>query len=309
MAEISFWDLFWRSRSAKDTVTKMEQGIRSINSLILCSSAWLKNITKKTKGRPVGGECCSWSSHFCPFVPDFGHMKRSVEEKKSRISHTQEEQNLRQQLTGSRTYVYCHLLPHVWNTTFLPRGRKMLLRVSWKRRERLISLVLAQLSVVVHFPSSVPPSSAHWWSLWLIQLFTRVWCCSTDILWKLFLSHDRKHHILHVCLSVVVSDWRLRLLLLKEPSSHDPHPTTSQGTALSPAYKKAKSPSEGWDSPRVVQGCGAALNPDHTNRSTAWQFKPTCCLGREGATKGGIKSSTLCFWHSRLSTKMAVKAL
>lgn len=61
-----------------------------------------------------------------PFCSCFWAQQRK-RGNKSRISHTQEEKNLRQQLTGSRTYVYCHLPPHIWKATSLPRGRKILL--------------------------------------------------------------------------------------------------------------------------------------------------------------------------------------
>lgn len=122
--------MFQRSRRPKDVVTMQEQGIGAINPLITCNPLWHKNIMKNTQ------KWCLWvvnavlglhiSAAPLPFCSCLWAQQKK-RGNKSRISHTQEEKNPWQQLTGSRTYAYCHLPPHIWKATSLPRGRKILL--------------------------------------------------------------------------------------------------------------------------------------------------------------------------------------
>lgn len=161
---------------------------------------------------------------------------------KSRISHTQEGKNLRQQLTGSRTYVYCHLPPYIWKAT-TSKGEKNPFAESLGSEESTSSagcwLSSQQwlIFLLCHPPSSLMEpviNSALYSSLMLFHShFVEV----VSLPWQKA-SHS------HARLWVVVSDWWLVVLSVAETSF--PQSSSCPCSAGGPGAHQRGGTDPGW---------------------------------------------------------------
>lgn len=193
----------------------------------------------------------------CPFVPAFGHSKRSVET-------NQESGGAKSQTAANGKQNICLLSsfsPHL-KSHLTSKGEKnpFASLLEERRAPHQPGAGSALSGVSFSFICATLPSalmepvikSALYSSLMLFHShFVEV----VSLPWQ-------KHHILHVRLWVVVSDWWLVLLPIPGMSLPPSTPCHRAGHRSAPSHRRAKSPSEGRDWPRLVRGCKAAQHPD-----------------------------------------------